>query len=162
MKNKNIKIELNITDRKMLFSKYNSEVISSELKTFLENRLIGENVNSKVTIVIKSNKISKDDKKLFETILKKEYGEQINDINILSGEENLKKYILFFLGIIFITCSYVIDSTISHIVAQVLLVFGWVALWEVASTILFSDNQHLIKLKRAKQLKNSIIKFEED
>ena len=50
MKNKKLNIEIDVHSKKDLVSKYSDDTLSLELKEYLLNELVGEDINSKVNI----------------------------------------------------------------------------------------------------------------
>lgn len=156
-----IYIDLNVRDKKYFVSKYNDEVIDPELSTYINSYMIGNDIRKKVVINIKSKfELSDVEKDKYVKIIKKEFSENVDELNEESKKANERKLLILLLGILFITLSYLIDSSLGHIFSQVLTVFGWVALWEIAYAVLFGDAKRKRSLARYKQLLNCDILFE--
>lgn len=156
-----IYIDLNVRDKKYFVSKYNDEVIDPELSTYITNYMIGNDIRKKVVINIKSKfELTEIEKEKYSKIIRKEFSENIDELNEESRKSNERKSLILLLGIVFIMLSYLIDSSLGHIFSQVLTVFGWVALWEVAYALLFGDAKRRRTLMRYNQLFNCDIVFE--
>lgn len=66
---------------------------------------------------------------------------------------------LLLIGISFVIASYFFGHAIGEILEEILMVFGWVALWEVAYAIFFTDASRRRKIKRNNQIIKSNIKY---
>jgi hypothetical protein len=151
-------INLDIKDKKYLLSRYCDDVIDPELSNYISNYMIGTDLNSKVIINIDCKfDLTEEEKSRYSNIILKEYSENIEEINYEKKKSNINRLALFLLGMLFISLSYLIDNTLGHILSQVLVIFGWVVLWEVAYSIIFADAKRNRTLKRYKQLYNSKI-----
>lgn len=78
---------------------------------------------------------------------------------LILRHSNLKKMIVFFIGIILIYLHYFKDISDNKVISEVILVIGWVAIWEAAYTWLFENSKNRIKTKRLKQLAKCKINF---
>ena len=148
-----IVIDLNLREKKYFVSKYNDEVIDPELSSYIMNYMIGTDINSKVTIRIDSEfELNDTERGKYAKIIKKEFNENIDELNNEIKKSNVRNFIILLVGITFVTLAYIIDTSLGHIFSQIFTVFGWVALWEVAYAVLFGDAKRKRILKRYKQL----------
>ncbi len=155
-----IEIKVDINEKKYLVSKYNEETMSLELRDYIFNEILGKSIDKKVIIKFNTKfKVSSKDEVRYISIIRKEYRECLNELVYESGSSDIRKFFLFIMGTFFIICSYIFTDFIGEVFNQVLTVFGWVALWEVASSILFTDSKRRRKMKRYKQLLNGEIYF---
>lgn len=163
MKNGKITINITISEKKYFVSKYNDEVISNELVDHIQGQLIGEDTKKDLQLNIETKfKLTEQEKDTYTYMLKKEYKERVNDILIESRDSDIKKLILFVVGLLFISGYYFLDLTFSHIISEVLLIFGWVAMWEVAYSLLFLDFKRKKYMKRYNQILKCDVKYNED
>ncbi len=157
-----IVINLDVRDKKYFVSKYNDDVIDPELSSYIMNYMIGTSLKDKVTMKIECKfELTEEEKDKYSAIIKKEFKENIDEIDGETYKSNVRKFTVLLLGTIFIALSYFIDASLGHILSQILTVFGWVALWEVAYAVLFGDAKKRRNLKRYKQLYNSKIEYVE-
>ncbi|NLC48024.1 MAG: hypothetical protein GX758_01510 [Tenericutes bacterium] len=156
-------IEIDINEKKYLISNYNENTISPSLRDYLINELVGESLNAKVTLNIDTKfKLSNDEKELYSSMIRKEFKESINELVYESGTSDIQKILMFLLGLLFLFSSFLLEAVLGEVFSQILMVFGWVALWEVAYSIFFTDSSRKIKNKRYKQLQNAIIIFNDE
>ncbi len=153
-------IKLFVRDNKYFVSKYNDDVIDPELSSYIMNFMIGTDTSRPVEFIIDTKEdLTKEEENKYEQVIRNEFKENIDEIDNEMRKSDVKKVIISILGIVFISISYLIDATLGHILSQIFTVFGWVAIWEVAYGILFSDAKRKKMLKRYKQLYVSNISF---
>ena len=75
------------------------------------------------------------------------------------AESNVKKVILFTIGMLFIVAAYFLNHIFGEVLVEVFTIFGWVALWEVAYAIFFTDASRRRNIKKYNQIIKSKIKF---
>ena len=86
----------------------------------------------------------------------KECDDELNDELYSTIKNNL---LLLFAGSFLISLSYVIDYIHLYTISQIITVFGWVVLWEVAYSMIFGSSTNRKMIKRYKQLYEAEIKF---
>ncbi len=145
-------IEIAITDENDLYEKYNKKYVSSSLINYILEETKNINNNGKIKIIISSTlKESIDYESLIKEGLEKEY-----KINLRRYNRN--KYLKLFylaLGIIFLILSFLLKNTV--IFSEILLIGGWVLIWEVIELQIFTDFEDNIKRKILKKLISSLI-----
>lgn len=161
MKNKKLNIDIDVHSKKDLVSKYSDDTLSLELKEYLLNELVGEDINSKVNINFNLQiKLTNKEQDEFKKILRQEFKETLKELDNESKSSNIQKMALTVAGITFILLSTFV-STLSDVTQEILDIFGWVALWEVAYAMFFTDGKRRKKIKRIKQILNSEIIFKD-
>jgi hypothetical protein len=157
---KELIIDIDISEKKYLVSKYNENTLDPELREYLINELIGENLSSNVILSIDTKfKVTEEEAESYSLMIRREFKESINELLYESGNSDVQKISLFLIGLLFLLSSYLLDSVAGEIFSQILMVFGWVALWEVAYSIFFTDSSRRRRNKRYKQLLNAKIVF---
>lgn len=157
---KELIIDIDISEKKYLVSKYNENTLDPELREYLINELIGENLSSNVVLSIDTKfKVTEEEAESYSLMIRREFKESINELLYESGNSDVQKISLFLIGLLFLLSSYLLDSVAGEIFSQILMVFGWVALWEVAYSIFFTDSSRRRRNKRYKQLLNAKIVF---
>jgi len=144
-------IEININNKYDLIDKYNEKKVSNEIIEYIikQERLI---TNNKTKIVI-SNKCYIDKKidELLKEGLQEEYSKSLEQHH----KNNMKQVLFLILGVIFIFLSTLIKNGI--IWKEILLIIGWVPIWEMIEVELFSDAAGRKKRMLIKKLLNSEI-----
>ena len=146
---KKLNIEVDISEKKYFTSKYNENTLAPELKDYLLNEIIGYDINTKITIHINAKfKLTDEEKEHYKKIIIKEFKESNDELEYEIELGNIKKLTLLLIGISFVIASYFFGHIIGEILEEIIMVFGWVALWEVAYAIFFTDASRRRKIKR--------------
>ena len=146
-------IEVYLHDKYDLVEKYNENKLSKELIEYITKQAIPVGKNDKIKIVlnIKCDNMDRDCTKFLKEGLIEEYNRIIKEHEIT----DIKQFCLLILGIIFLFLSTLInDETIWK---EILLIIGWVPIWEAVDIELFSDIKSKGKKKIIKKLLNSEI-----
>ncbi len=144
-------IEIDLNNKYDLIDKYNEKKISNEIieyiikqAKFLRNKQLKIIINKKCII-------DKDIVKLIREGLEEEYARSLEEHNT----NNIKQILFLILGVTFIFLSTLIDEGV--IWKEVLLISGWVPIWEMIEVELFPDVDGRRKRKLIKKLLNSEI-----
>ncbi len=127
-------IEIDLNSKEDLLERYNNKRISKDLVEYLINET--NFVSKKDSIVIQINNNIKADIDIAKYLingLKDEYESTIRS----HLKNNIIQIVLFFLGIFFLFLSTQINS--SDIWKEILLIGGWVPIWEMIDLELFND-----------------------
>lgn len=155
-----LNIEVDISEKKYFVSKYNDKTLAPELREYIINELVGYNLDSKVRInIVTKFELTGVEEEKYKEIIKKEFRESISELKSETLASDKMKLIMFCLGIMFIISSYFMNSFFGGIPGEILMIFGWVVMWEVAYAIFFTDAKRKRKIKRYKQILNSEIVF---
>lgn len=155
-KNHVINVEINELDS--IYNQYNHNLLSYEFGKYLYNSCALIKNTDKITIEITSKiKISNEQKqKIKETIinnteiyLKKE--------KTIKKHDNYNKLFLILIGIILILLANLLKDL--YLIEELLLISGWVAIWEVVYDLLFVESQRRKKIKHLKKLYKGNIEF---
>ena len=145
-------IEIDLKNQNDLTEKYNKNSLSKEMIEYLVKQTILIEKNEKIKIII--NK--KCDTDVETTKLVKQGLQEEFDKNLLEHHKNnIKQIIFLILGIIFIFLSTLIKEGV--IWKEILLISGWVPIWEMIELELFSDVAGRRKRRIIKKLLQSEI-----
>lgn len=142
---KNIKID--ILNKIDLVERYNEDKVSRNLIEYIikEARII--NKDNKIELVInKNSNIKVDCKRLIINGLKEEYAISKKQHH----NNNIKQIYLLVLGVILLFVSTCIKADV--IWKEILLISGWVPIWEMVEVELFPDVEGRIRRKIIKKL----------
>ncbi len=145
-------IEIDITDKYELVQKYNDKNVSKELIEYIidEAMYIGKKDTIKI-VVSKKFQTSKSCKSLIIEGLRREYDESLRLHHLI----DIKQYFFLVWGIIALFISSKISD--ENILKEILLLAGWVPLWEMIDLEIFSDHDERKKRKVLKKLLSSEI-----
>lgn len=140
-------IEVYIKREEDFFEKYNKLLISTELLNYLINSVNDSDTNIKVEIHCK---LDLDFNKYIKEGLKRE----LENSYLVKRKTNMMQFSLLLLGLIFIFLSIFLQNNI--IWHEVILIVGWVPIWEAIDMELFKDSS-----ERKKRFKiNELLKCE--
>ena len=91
-------------------------------------------------------------------MIRSSYSNDINENTMRFNNLIKRNILLFFCGLIFIILS-VITQKESPVIAEIILIVGWVVVWEVVYFVFFSDYPKRMHIKRLRQLIDSKITF---
>lgn len=130
--NKEIIVDIrNVED---ILEKYNNKRVNKKLIDYLINEVKYIDQSEKITIIINNQTKTKlDIKEILINSLKSKY----NNFGIEYHRNNLIQLGLLFLGILLIFISSLIN--VKYIWKEVILIMGWVPIWEAVKVELFKD-----------------------
>ncbi len=147
--NMNKTIEIDITDKNDFIEKYNQNIISNDVIEYIikQAMLIGNQDNIKI-VINKKCEIKKTCSKMIKEGLKEEYNRSLK----AHHSTNAKQVVLMILGIILLYFTSMIDEGV--IWKEILLISGWVPIWETIELELFPDAEGKLKRRIIKKLLN--------
>lgn len=145
-------IKIDLSDKNDLLDKYNSNKISDELIKYIENFHRFVSKKDKIKIIInKKCDIEQNCTELITGALKEEYIKSLK----IKRLNNIKQISLFIIGALFIFLSTIVTK--AEIWREILLIVGWVAIWEMVDLELFTDTEEKRKRKVLEKLLQSEI-----
>ena len=142
-----IKVDLNC--REDLTEKYNNNIVSSELISYIVGQAILFSKKENFRIIINNNcNLENDYISLIKEGLDIKYRKSLKKHHI----NNIKEVFLFIIGILFLFISNLIGDSIF---TELFLIVGWVPIWEAIELELFSDNEERRKRFILKKLLSS-------
>ena len=145
-------IEIDLNNKYNLVDKYNEKKVSNEMIEHIIKEAAFVKKNEEIKIVInKKCYIHRNSIKLIKEGLIEEYNKSLEETH----RNNIKQIIFLFLGVTFIFLSTLIEEGI--IWKEVLLISGWVPIWEMIEVALFPDVNGRKKRKIIRNLLTSEI-----
>lgn len=126
-------IEIDILDKSDLVEKYNDDKLSRDLMEYIIKEATFVSRKDKIKIVINNKCGVNDYKNIFIESLKEEYNKSLKICHLT----NIRQLFLLMIGIIFLFLSTLIKNEV--IWKEILLIGGWVPIWETIDIELFSD-----------------------
>lgn len=146
-------IEIDLVDKYDFVQKYNEKKISTDVIDYIIDQAILISKKENINIVInKKIEIEQDCSQMIKGGLKEEYKQSLKKHHV----RDVKQVGFFILGIIFIFLSTLIEKQL--LLKELLLITGWVPIWELVKIELVSDmegRKRRIIIKRL--LKSQII-----
>jgi len=145
-------VEIDLNNKYNLVDKYNEKKVSNEMIEHIIKEAAFAKKKDEIKIIInKKCYIHRNSVKLIKEGLIEEYNKSLEETH----RNNIKQIIFLFLGVIFISLSTLIKEGV--IWKEVLLISGWVPIWEMIEVALFPDVNGRRKRKIIRKLLNSEI-----
>lgn len=145
-------IKIYLSSQEEVVEKYHGEKIASEIVDYILKEAMFVTKKEKIKIIInKDHSIKQECMKLLMDGFYQEY-EMSKKIYHIT---NIKQIFLLIIGVIFLFLSTIVKENI--IWKEILLIGGWVPIWETIDLELFSDSQERRKRKILKKLLKSEI-----
>jgi len=154
---KNI-IEINVKNYEDVIEKFDNNKLSRELADFIYNQYTALSVSKSVELNINSNLTQEQENNLADMI-HRHFGLETQKSILTFRYKTKYQILLFLIGIFLIALSNIPFISNLSTVHEILLIFGWVAVWELIYDIMFVDVKENIKRKRFKKLSNVKINY---
>lgn len=135
------------------FNPFNSNEISNELDKYITDACLKGFKNIK-ELNIKCNLTKKEQEKLEETV-HNYYKDQSKGLNNIDKYDNYIQIILLLLGLLLI----LISKETTTFLSEILLITGWVFVWELLYDVLFNQIKRKRKANIYKKLSKCKINF---
>ena len=153
-------IEISFDEKDDYISQFNNIKLSNKLSNYILEECRGKSLSNCITLNVKTNfKINANEKEEFIKMVHENYKTDLQEHTLILRHSNLKKLIIFFIGILLIYMAYFRGISENEVISEVILIIGWVAIWEAAYTWFFETDKNRIKAKRLKQLAKCRINF---
>lgn len=153
-------IKIHLKEKEDYTNKYNEDILSYQLSNYILEETKGIDTKQKIKFIVLADfEMSKQEKEKLVDMIRNNFGADISEIIHLAKKQRITYYIILAISIILI----IIYSLLKiKILAQFILIFGWVLLGEAICNFLYKgiDNKH--KITRRKQIINAKVIFEEN
>ena len=145
-------IEIDLINKEDFVEKYNEKKVSKELIEYIIKQAMYIKERDKIKITLNRKFEAKEDCiKMLKEALKEEYNQSLD----IRRRNNEKQVCLLILGIAFLFFSRLMDEGV--IWKEILLITGWVPIWEVIEVELFPDMEGRQKRRIIKKILESEI-----
>lgn len=156
---KNI-INIHIQSKDDYQNKYNQNILSYQLSNYILEETKGINVKEKIKFNITSDfDMNDQDKNDLIDMIRNNFGADISEILNQSKKQQFANISLLLISSILIIISSIIST---QILAQFILILGWVLLGEAICNFLYKNIDYKYQVSRKKQIVNAKIFFEQD
>ena len=144
IKNGKAVISIDIKDNNMFYNELDHDglTLSNKIIHFIDNRIDYILYRYEVVLKFYCEEITEDEKKKITNMIRTHYGLEANERNNDLNLNKIKSSSLFLLGVVFLALSS-ISNGYSFIIKEILSIAGWVAIWEMVTSMLFGT----IKIK---------------
>lgn len=154
-------IDIVVKEKEDLYNNFNSNKLADDLGNYIYNQSLSYKIKEEIIIHIKTEfEFSEKEKNALVDMIREYFGLSIKETLIYYKYNNLKKILLFILGIILIYLSHFVSVMNDFLISEVFLIIGWVAVWEVFDNILLVETKKKFKLERFKKLVKCKIYFD--
>lgn len=155
-------INIVLNNKNDFYSHFNDTRLSRELSSYIIEECYGENLNNDILInIYHSFQLNSKEKEKMQELIKQNYLVQIQDENYYLKLDNIKELFLFSLGIIFIILYYIFFKKL-EIISEIILIIGWLSIWESTYNFLFIGTSRKNKITRLTKLSKAKINFYEN
>lgn len=154
-----IPIKLESIDNLYMKHDYKKLVLSDDVADYIEE--IASIIPFKYDIVLEfhCHQISDDEQERIKKIVKNNFGMEIDDIDYENRMSGYISIILFIVGIAILIIAYALEGKILELIDELLFIAGWVVLWDMMESIIFTNNERKIKRLNKLQLYDSKVEF---
>lgn len=146
-------IKIDIANRDDLLEKYNENKVCKDVIEYLvkEAMLVSKEENIKIVVNKDSAVLNADCKELIKNGLKDEYKRSMAK----QHSDNVKQIYFFIIGVLLIFISTFFKE--QGLLREVILIIGWVPIWEMVRIELLPDAQGRVKRRVLRKLMHSEI-----
>ena len=156
-------ININLNHNDDACSKFNDNILSKDLGNYIYEQYSGFKKDGEIKIIISSDEQMNDLVKLkLKNMIMEYFKSNITDLNRIHNKIYIKSFLLSIIGICLIIIAHFFNISHEFIVSEVLMIAGWVSLWEVFDNIVFKESKWHSKYNAFRKLIKSEIVFEED
>ena len=120
--------------------------------------LLDQITKEKINFVVFSKFDMQDtEKDVFISMIRNKFGADISEIINSHHKQRIANLLIFLIGIIFLTIYSLFEITV---ISEVILILGWVFVWEAICNFLYKEIESKFKIKKRKQIINAKVIFE--
>lgn len=150
-------IRINLNEKKDYTNKYNEKILSYQLSNYILEETKGINTKEKIKFIVSSDfKMSEKEKNDLVDMIRNNFGADISEILTLAKKQRMIYYLLLFISTILIVIYSILKI---KLLAQFVLIFGWVLLGEAICNFLYKGIENNHKISKRKQIVNAKIEF---
>lgn len=155
-------IDVFLKDKEQYKNEFNENELNPEFGNYIFNKVLVYNLNKKQKFKINVQtdfEIDETEKNNIVDMIRSYYGNLVKIELINIRITYIKSVVLFVIGTVLIMLSYLFENITRFLLPEIFVIIGWLAIGEMAYSILFSNNKHRLKIKLLKQLTNCHIEI---
>lgn len=151
-------IKIHLNDFNDYKNQYNEEILSYHLSNYILEELKGIDTKQKIEFNISTTfEINELEKNTLVDMIRNNFGADISEIMNIAKKQRMIHYLILIISIILITISSILQM---KLLAQFILILGWVLSGESICNFLYKGMEINHKISRRKQIVNAKIVFE--
>lgn len=154
-------VKINIKNKEDYKNKYNENELSSELKQYILDHVKSKNTKQNIKLDIATD-FKMDEKEALNLtyMIRRAFGLDVSEIMNISKKRSLKSLFAFILGTIFLLIYSFVPK--QYVVTEIILIIGWVLIWESTYNFLFKNIETKLMITRRKQIIKSKIEINKE
>ena len=159
---KNInRIIINLNHNDDACNKFNNHILSKDLGNYIYEQYTSFKNDGIIKLIISSDEeMNKEFKENLRIMIMDYINSNIIDLDKIHKKQYIKSFLLTFIGICLIFIAHFFHIYNEYIVSEVLMIAGWVSIWEVFDNLVFKESKWRSKYNGYKKLKKCEIEFE--
>lgn len=156
-------VEVYLKSKESFVNRFNDKELNSELGDYIFNKALISKLIKKQGLKIKictNFEVAEEEKESMLDMIRSYYGHLIKTELIYLKINYIKSLILFLVGIVLLSLAYVSEFVTKFVLPEILVIIGWLAIWEAANAILLSNTNHNKKIKILKNLTTCYVEIE--
>jgi len=152
-------INIYLKDSNDYKNQYNEEILSYELSNYILEELKGIDTKQKIEFNVSTAfEISEQEKNILVDMIRNNFGADISEIMNIAKKQRMIDYLILIISVILIIISFLLQS---KLLAEFVLILGWVLLGESICNFLYKGMEIKHKVLRRKQIVNAKMIFEQ-
>ena len=153
-------IDVNIDSIDDCRHKFKPSDISDDLAEYLLKQCRATLYSDSFEIAFYSLKeFTKEEKKELTDMIREHFGLELREAYIIKEKNNIVNLLCFLFGIIFLFIDVLVK--LNPIVSEIVLILGWVLIWEASYNLFFGEIRNNVKISRIKKLIDCKVKYYE-
>lgn len=151
-------IKINLNEKNDYVSKFNNNILSSELNQYILEECKGYSLGSEIVMEISCNyEMNSNEKGKIIDMIRSSFGTEISEM-LVNRKRNIIIDIFVFIAGIFAIIANIIFSDFP-IISEFTLVVSWVLIWEGVHDLIFHGFKNKVDIERKRQLTKCKIIF---
>lgn len=102
---------------------------------------------------------TREEKKELTDMIREHFGLELREAYIIKEKNNIVNLLCFLFGIVFLFIDILVK--LNPIVSEIVLILGWVLIWETSYNLFFGEIRNNVKISRIKKLIDCKVKYYE-
>lgn len=138
-------------------NQFNERILSYQLSNYILEELKGMDTKQKIEFNVSTEfKIDEQEKDTLVDMIRNSFGADISEIMNITKKQRMIHYIILLIAIILIILSFILQA---KILAEFILILGWVLLGESICNFLYKGMETNHNIARRKQIVNAKVIF---
>lgn len=156
-------IEIDLKSRGDIFNKFNENIISDELGTYIFTQSKKLPLNTEFSLLIDDKiGLNEEEKEILVDAIREYFGLRVRGKLLYAKYNNKRKLFLFAIGMVLIFLSELFNGIFTILIPEMFLIAGWVAISEVMYSVLFIEGKSMVETTKTRKLTECEVRFKKD